>query len=173
MWLPGRTVARVSPGPGSRRQCDSQGELRASERSGEGDCASGPALDSGQLAGGPVAGDFAELHPDEVVVRGVQTFDDLPEDLEARFFSVEVHARPVADHDGGLAAGDHFRQPAVLQVGRDELVDRAGREPVPAAEPVARAADDRDHALGVRAVQACASSTRGATLCSSVKRCRK
>ena len=36
-----------------------------------------------------------------------------------------------------------------FEVGRDELIDRAGREPIPAAEPIAGAADDRDHAPGV------------------------
>ena len=59
----------------------------------------------------------------------------------------------MADQDGRLAAGDHFRQPAPFMVGRDELVDRAGRETIPAAEPVAGAADDRDDASRVGAIQ--------------------
>ena len=41
-----------------------------------------------------------------------------------------------------------------FEVGRDELVDRAGSQSVPAAEPVAGAADDRNHASRVRPVQA-------------------
>ena len=63
------------------------------------------AFDPGQLAGGPVAGDLAQLHPDQVVVGVMQALDDVLKDLEADLLAVEIDSRPVADHDGRLFRG--------------------------------------------------------------------
>src|SRR5262249_28362716 len=73
---------------------------------------------------------------------------------EAGFLSVEIDPRPVADQHRRLTPGDYFRQPTALQVSRDELVDRTGGQSVPAAEPVACAADDRHDASWVWSVDA-------------------
>lgn len=59
----------------------------------------------------------------------------------------------MADQDGRLAAVDHFHQSAAAQIRGDEAVRIAGGEAVPAAEPVARTADDVDGALRVVAIQ--------------------
>ena len=101
----------------------------------------------------PVAGDLAVLHPDQVVVFLVQAADDLLEDVEADLLAVEIDAGPVADEDGRLALVDDLDQAPAVEVGRDELVDAARLQAVPAAEPVARAADDRDDALRVARVE--------------------
>src|SRR5262249_6116792 len=128
-------------------------EGRAGERGAEGDAAPIP-IDPRQLPGGPVAGDLRELHPDQVVEPRLEAGDNLPEDREADLLAREVEPWPVADQDRRLAAADHLGEAAALEVLGDEAVDRAALQAVPAAEPVAGAADDRDHAARVGAVQA-------------------
>jgi len=115
-----------------------------------------PALfvDSRQLFGGPVAGDLALLHPEQVVVAGFEPENDLFENVEADFFAVEIDAGPVADDYCRLASGDDFRQATAFEVFGDVLIDRASDQAVPAAEPVAGAADYRDDAFGIVAVEA-------------------
>ena len=87
----------------------------------------GPWLfDPGQFAGGPVASDFTQLHPDQVVVAIVEALDNVLEDLEADLPAIEIKPGPVANQDARFAPGDHLGQPAVPEVGRDELIGRPG-----------------------------------------------
>ena len=73
----------------------------------------------------------------------VQSGHDLLEDRETDLLAVEVEPRPVAHEGHGSPRRITSGRRSALAVGGDELVDRARREAVPAAEPVARAADDR------------------------------
>ena len=135
-----------------RRLWNPDGECGSRKRSVESD-GSGLRRDLREFFCGPVAGDFAELHPDQVVEAAMEAGNDLLEDTEAVFLAVEVDPRPVADHDRRFAALDHVDHASGVQALGDELVGVAGRVAVPAAEPVARAADDRDDAARVGAVE--------------------
>ena len=73
------------------------------------------ALDARQFPRRPVAGDLAELHPEQMVEARVQAAHDFLEDLEAEFLAVEVDAGPVGEHDGRLAAADDVDHAAALQ----------------------------------------------------------
>jgi len=136
-----------------RTAAEPHGESCCGERGGK--CYP-PALlvDLSQLFGGPVAGDLALFHPEQVVVAGFEPTDDFFENIETDFLAVEIDAGPVADEDRRLALVDDFREPAAFEVFGDVFIRRAGLQPVPAAEPVAGAADDRDDALRVVAVKA-------------------
>ena len=90
--------------------------------------------------------------------------DDFFENIEAEFLAVKVDSRPVADENRRLALVDDLRQPAAFEVFGDVLIGRAADQAVPAAEPVAGAADDRDDAFRIVAVEAgCVLNQRGDT----------
>src|SRR5579872_5189000 len=148
-----RTVRTGRHGDGARRAGQPQRKVRCGERRAQPPAAWLP-LDRRKLTGGPVAGNVAQLHPDQVVVSGVQAADGLLEDSEADALAVKVDAGPVAHQHGRLAASDHFRKPSALEIRRNKPIDRARREAVPAAEPVAGAANDRDDAPRIGTAQA-------------------
>lgn len=129
-----------------------QSEPRACEWSMEDEIVA-LAVDFRELPCSRISGDLAELHPDEIIEPRVEPFDDLLKNRETHFLAVIIKPRPVSDHDRGLAPGDDFRQSASLRIGSDELVDRASRQTIPSAKPIASATDDRDNASWVGAVE--------------------
>src|SRR4051794_11273232 len=85
-----------------------------------------------------------------MVVPGMQAAHDLLEYPEAHLFSVEVDTGPVTDHHSRLAAVDYLDHASLREVRRDEAIGAARRGAVPAAGPIAGAADDGDDAPGIR-----------------------
>ncbi len=70
----------------------------------------------------------------------------------------------MADEYCRLAFIDDLRQPAAFEVFGDEPIDRAWDQAVPAAEPVARTADDGHNAFRIIAIEAgCVLDKRGNT----------
>src|SRR5882672_6080870 len=128
------------------------GEGRTSERSAERDSVTG-AFDAGEFSRSPVTGDFAEFHPEQIVEARVQAADDFLPDFESELLAVPPDAGPMREGESGFAALNDIHHAAALQIFGDEFVHAAGRGVVPAARPIARAADDADDTARVRTIE--------------------
>ena len=116
--VPTRRVTGPPPRPG---RDPSERKIRTRKRRAE--CQGViAALDGREFARGPVAGGFAEFHPEQIIEAGPQPPHDFLENLEAGFPPIPLHTCPVADHERGVAALDHLHQPAPLQIASDEAV---------------------------------------------------
>ena len=126
-------------------------------------------LDHRQLSSCPVASDLGELHPEGIVVSGVEAVDDLLEDVEADLLAVVVKARPVADKDGGLAPADDLGQPASRRSSVMNWSTEPGVRPSqpPNQSPVQPMIETTQRGSSPSSPEAY--STRGTTLRSSVK----
>ncbi len=71
-----------------------------------------------------------------------QTIDHCLKDFKPVFRAVEIHARPVTDHDRRLLLFNDLDHAPGFQISSDELIGTAGFCAVPASEPVACATDD-------------------------------
>ena len=64
-----------------------------------------------------------------------------------------MNAGPVAEHHGGFSPSNHINHPSGLEIGRYKFVRTSRLNVVPAAGPVARAADHTHNAFGIVDIQ--------------------
>ena len=128
------------------------GEVRGGVGRAEIDAFAG-ALDACQLARRPVAGDLAQLHPQQVFESRVQTAHHVLPYLEAQLLSVPIHARPVREGERRFATLDDIHHAPGLTIGSDELVRAADWRVVPAAGPITCATDDAHDAARIGRIE--------------------